>query len=212
MSFHGARYYATWVGRWVSADPGDLVDGPNLFRYVGGNPMKLVDPSGRRSEHTQPDYGINPTSVNPTKYYRSPDQKLASSLGAVQNDPKLAAQGRPDLKTWDSQFRGPRGEQFRKDVQDAAKEMGVDPGLLAANALAEVDTRDFWLNGAFTFKGTTTTTRRSDIAGLDTWGSWVKAAVPAAKGINATHTGYFLPEPWDKVLKNTTDPGKRTAI
>jgi len=213
FSYHGARYYAGWLGRWVSADPGGLVDGPNLFRYVGGNPVKLVDPSGRQNEHTQPEYGINP-GINPTKHYQSPDQKLASSLGAVR-DPKLAAQGRPDLKTWDSQFKGPRGEQFRKNVQDAAKEMGVDPGLLAANALAEVDTRDFWLNGAFTFKGTTTTARRSDIAGLDFWvtsQAGVKAAVPSAKGINASQVGWFLQEPKQEELKKITDSGQRQVF
>jgi RHS repeat-associated protein len=213
FSYHGARYYATWVGRWVSADPGGLVDGPNLFRYVGGNPVKLVDPSGQQGEHPQPEYGINP-DLDPTKHYQSPDQKLTSSLGAVQ-DPKLAAQGRPNLKTWDSQFEGPRGEQFRKNVQDAAKEMGVDPGLLAANALAEVDTRDFWLNGAFTFKGTTTTARRSDVAGLDFWVTMqagVKAAVPAAKDINASQVGWFLQEPQQEELKKITDAGQRQVF
>jgi RHS repeat-associated protein len=214
LYYHGARYFATSVGRWVSADPGGLVDGPNLFCYVGGNPVKLVDPSGRQSERTQPEYGHNPASINPTKYYQSPDQKLASRLGAVR-DPTLAAQGRPDLKTWDSQFEGPRGEQFRANVQDAAKEMGVDPGLLAANALAEVDTREFWLNGAFTFKGTTTTARRSDVAGLDFWvasQTTVKAAVPAAKGINASQVGWFLQEPQQEELKKIADAGQRQVF
>ena len=93
--------------------------------------------------------------------------------------------------------------------------MGVDPGLLAANALAEVDTRDFWLDGPFTFKGTTSTTRASDVAGLDFWvtsQAGVKAAVPAAKGINASQVGWFLQEPRQEELKKTTDPVKRQAI
>jgi RHS repeat-associated protein len=213
LSYHGARYYSPWLGRWTSCDPGGLVDGANIYLYAHANPVKLVDPSGRQSEHTQPEYGINP-DLDPTKHYQSPDQKLTSSLGAVQ-DPKLAAQGRPDLKTWDSQFEGPRGEQFRKSVQDAAKEMGVDPGLLAANALAEADTRDFWLNGAFTFKGTTMTARRSDVAGLDFWVSTqagVKAAVPAAKGINASQVGWFLQEPQQEELKKITDAGQRKVF
>ena len=93
--------------------------------------------------------------------------------------------------------------------------MGVDPGLLAANALAEADTRDFWLNGAFTFKGTTTTARRSDVAGLDFWvtsQAGVKAAVPAAKGINASQVGWFLQEPQQEELKKITDAGQRQVF
>jgi RHS repeat-associated protein len=46
FSYHGARYYAPWLGRWTSADPAGLVDGPNLYRYVQGNPIRLTDPTG----------------------------------------------------------------------------------------------------------------------------------------------------------------------
>jgi RHS repeat-associated protein len=42
----GARYYAPWLGRWNNPDPASLIDGPNPYRYVGGNPIKLTDPNG----------------------------------------------------------------------------------------------------------------------------------------------------------------------
>ena len=41
-----ARYYDEEVGRFISEDPAGFVDGPNLYAYVGGNPIMLVDPSG----------------------------------------------------------------------------------------------------------------------------------------------------------------------
>lgn len=44
--YHGARYYACWLGRWTSADPAGLVDGVNLYMNVRGNPLLLSDPSG----------------------------------------------------------------------------------------------------------------------------------------------------------------------
>ena len=47
FNYHGARYYAPWLGRWVSCDPALLVDGPNLYRSVSGNPIKLTDTTGR---------------------------------------------------------------------------------------------------------------------------------------------------------------------
>ena len=44
--YHGARYYAPWLGRWTSCDPKGMVDGANLYRYVRDNPVKLRDPNG----------------------------------------------------------------------------------------------------------------------------------------------------------------------
>jgi RHS repeat-associated protein len=46
FSYHGARYYAAWLGTWMNSDPAGLVDGPNLYRYVMNNPVRLHDPSG----------------------------------------------------------------------------------------------------------------------------------------------------------------------
>jgi RHS repeat-associated protein len=42
-----ARYYDADTGRFISEDPAGFVDGPNLYAYVGGNPINAVDPSGR---------------------------------------------------------------------------------------------------------------------------------------------------------------------
>ncbi|KMQ50390.1 putative insecticidal toxin protein [Chitinispirillum alkaliphilum] len=49
LYYYGARYYAAWLGRWLSADPAGPVDGLNLYEYVRGNPVGLVDPDGRES-------------------------------------------------------------------------------------------------------------------------------------------------------------------
>ncbi|WP_437913154.1 SpvB/TcaC N-terminal domain-containing protein [Sorangium sp. So ce302] len=49
LYYHGARYYAPWLGRWTSADPAGVVDGPNLYAYVIGNPVRLHDPGGQES-------------------------------------------------------------------------------------------------------------------------------------------------------------------
>jgi RHS repeat-associated protein len=47
FTYHGARYYAPWLGGWMSADPIGLGDGTNVCAYVRGNPLKYVDPTGR---------------------------------------------------------------------------------------------------------------------------------------------------------------------
>ena len=49
LSYHGARYYIAWLGRWPSCDPTGLTDGPSLYTYSGGNPLKFIDPGGTLS-------------------------------------------------------------------------------------------------------------------------------------------------------------------
>lgn len=46
FSYHGARYYATWLGRWISCDPIMLGGGMNLFSYCSANPIIKLDVSG----------------------------------------------------------------------------------------------------------------------------------------------------------------------
>ncbi len=44
--YYGARYYANWLGRWLSPDPAGTIDGPNLYAFVGNNPVSMVDVGG----------------------------------------------------------------------------------------------------------------------------------------------------------------------
>ncbi len=54
LYYHGARYYAAWLGRWTSADPlGIGADGPGLYNYTRGSPIVYSDPSGTDSVDDQ---------------------------------------------------------------------------------------------------------------------------------------------------------------
>ena len=46
FNYHGARYCAVWIGRWITADPAGLVDGENLFVYSKNNPVINIDTNG----------------------------------------------------------------------------------------------------------------------------------------------------------------------
>jgi len=46
LYYHGARYYAPWVARWVSCDPIGPRDSLNLYVYASDNPARVTDPSG----------------------------------------------------------------------------------------------------------------------------------------------------------------------
>jgi RHS repeat-associated protein len=46
FTYHGARYYAPWLERWVSPDPIGMEDGINIYAYVHGKPTIAIDPTG----------------------------------------------------------------------------------------------------------------------------------------------------------------------
>ncbi|MEI6706020.1 MAG: SpvB/TcaC N-terminal domain-containing protein [Methylococcales bacterium] len=59
LSYHGARYYAPWLGRWVSCDPDGISVGINLYVYASNNPIGRIDSNGRddkpASQQSKPD-------------------------------------------------------------------------------------------------------------------------------------------------------------
>jgi RHS repeat-associated protein len=46
LYYYGVRYATSWLGRWVSPDPGGTADGLNLYAFVRGNPVTLRDDRG----------------------------------------------------------------------------------------------------------------------------------------------------------------------
>ena len=46
LYYHGARYYAAWLGRWTKADPLYLKDATNVYIYALNNPIIAKDPTG----------------------------------------------------------------------------------------------------------------------------------------------------------------------
>lgn len=50
LYYHGARYCASWLGRWTSCDPLGTVDGLNVYQYSRSNPIQYSDPTGHQSK------------------------------------------------------------------------------------------------------------------------------------------------------------------
>ena len=50
--YYRARYYDPTIGTFISQDPISFSAGdPNLYRYVGNNPLNQVDPSGLKPDN-----------------------------------------------------------------------------------------------------------------------------------------------------------------
>lgn len=44
--YYGYRYYAPWIGNWLSPDPLGPEDQLNLYRFVANNPVNSIDANG----------------------------------------------------------------------------------------------------------------------------------------------------------------------
>jgi RHS repeat-associated protein len=63
LNYHGARYYAAWLGRWTAADPIGIGDGVNLYSYVNGKVVDHVDSTGKAGETKG---GVETNIISPT--------------------------------------------------------------------------------------------------------------------------------------------------
>jgi RHS repeat-associated protein len=47
LNYHGARYYAPWLGSWTSCDPAGVKGGTQAYCYAFNNPISFRDPDGK---------------------------------------------------------------------------------------------------------------------------------------------------------------------
>lgn len=87
LYYHGARYYASWLGRWTSPDPMGTVDGTNLFVYAHGNPLIFVDDTGTQCDPTMQSC-IDPTINSTTRTCIDPTTPTAREEALQQSLPE----------------------------------------------------------------------------------------------------------------------------
>ena len=88
MYYHGARYYARWLGRWTSCDPSGMKDGLNMYAYVNGRPVILIDPDGKDGEGY---VGFKPSP----QYQLKLDPKIEATIKVMQMTGKLPLSPKP---------------------------------------------------------------------------------------------------------------------
>ncbi|BBB92590.1 MAG TPA: SpvB/TcaC N-terminal domain-containing protein [Methylomusa anaerophila] len=48
LEYHSARYYLSWLGRWLSADPAGIEGGTNFYTYCQNNCIRKCDKNGNQ--------------------------------------------------------------------------------------------------------------------------------------------------------------------
>ena len=85
LSYHGARYYASWMARWASPDPLAILHDVNLYGYSAGNPVKKLDRGGLATVPQEPK-GRPPNSKEQgAEAHRDILPRLALLLTAIGN-------------------------------------------------------------------------------------------------------------------------------
>lgn len=91
LYYYGARYYAPWLQRWVSADPAGDVDGLNLYAFVGNDPIGHVDVNGESKWPTLDDMnaGVDRIIASQNKSFAKNAQRLAEKRMARQMNDQM---------------------------------------------------------------------------------------------------------------------------
>jgi RHS repeat-associated protein len=85
LSYHSARYYLPWLGRWGSVDPEGLVDGKNLYLFAKGNPLRLVDPTGTQAVKSHVDKDGVTVIEDPIIVVTNPTTTILDEIIVVTN-------------------------------------------------------------------------------------------------------------------------------
>lgn len=127
LSYHGARYYAPWLGRWTAFDPIQIAGGINGFTYVEGNPICFHDPHGTSREANAQERAFNATQ---RKVVLTPEQlKRAVNLPAPRRPHSVQqnrTRGLEAAKTWKRLFEN----KGHTDVREEIAPKGTKGGLV----------------------------------------------------------------------------------
>ena len=201
--YHGARYYAPWLGRWASADPSGLVDGTNRYHFGKDNPIRFTDPSGREgADKTKPEEA-------PKKEVKAEDDKkkakpLPHPPHSAVNLSLTNSAGSTAYGVFDSEATGTFTLQG-KASKDPGSGTSIGGGILAAGryGVAKVDIlgRSYTIDTGILIGGST-----SSSPDQGTSKGWTLGGTAhIGSGADDTHTfGYGA---YTSLTLNSTTPG-----
>jgi RHS repeat-associated protein len=139
LYYHGARYYAPWLGRWTACDPIGIKDGLNVYWYVHANPIMMSDTTG-----TQCDPSIATCVDSENNSSQSLELQNQRSSEFDREVDKLNDENARFQIAYQSGELKPQkfdAEQWQKDVTQALKRTETPEAKLARQVNAAVQER-----------------------------------------------------------------------
>lgn len=201
LNYHSARYYAGWLGRWVSCDPSGIESGINLFLYSRNNPTTFYDTNGMLEFNVDGKYFAN--SREYIKYLNAKEAK------AKVHKAKTLPEREAALRAYTAAENALEGEKSTTDfhtnvglptVMGAATLAGGAPAVAVAGgsaALAGTLYGGFFLGGAYS-AGRQGTEMYDETRQSFSWmevlegGGWGGAMAPAAMSYAPVRGGMLL--------------------
>jgi RHS repeat-associated protein len=128
LSYHGARYYAPWLGRWTAADRlgfsqprrTDL----NLYAYARGMPSRAVDLSG----YAETDKTRAPVRIGKTEVYNPEDMEVVQV-----SESERVLLPKPGAKPRGTQPQSSRGSATKRPAETPPV-----PGMMGAPSTGQL--------------------------------------------------------------------------
>jgi RHS repeat-associated protein len=141
LYYFGARYYAPWLGRWVSSDPLQSRVGRaalSAFQYVANNPMTRVDPFGLEDKPLV----APPTNATDSTRQRGSGTQPAPTQSAAtegKKDPEVAGQQNlsPTQAAGGGAPAGGAHGEAAVSVSANKENTGVSPSIMLRQGLAQ---------------------------------------------------------------------------
>jgi RHS repeat-associated protein len=130
LYYHGARYYAPWLGRWVSPDPLGLIDGFNLYWFLRNNPLRYLDPSGT---YARPPY-LEKNEEAEAEYNQKRKGNLFQTMKFGQNLGEFWTMFEKSLGVETKNTRS--GSSFKQDLKDTLGFMITGHHYVGVNGIA----------------------------------------------------------------------------
>nr|WP_256579910.1 MULTISPECIES: RHS repeat-associated core domain-containing protein [unclassified Pseudomonas] len=120
------RYYLPWQQRWLSPDPELMIDGPNLYRMVGNNPVNLIDDDGLKGKRAQDEQSSASSSKRPRL-----DNQAGPSSQVTSVPPRVRArhpdsEGESESEDPDIFYRALRKDETRLKLRGLRPPIGHD--------------------------------------------------------------------------------------
>ena len=86
LVYYGLRYLAPWLGRWINPDPMGVLDGLNVYRMVGNNPINFIDVQGgaKQPPHVTVSMKGSTSSASDSETSMEPPAAAASRPSTLQ--------------------------------------------------------------------------------------------------------------------------------
>jgi RHS repeat-associated protein len=135
LYYHGARYYASWLGRWSAVDP-DLTQFLDWspFAYAFSNPVRFVDGTGRGPEDP---VGLDEL-LRRVETYSKAAAKYENDVEQYYINARRDKYDPAGVKSWESQQKM-LGEGFGQQIEELTSDLQAVRSALEPEARGKVD-------------------------------------------------------------------------